>query len=101
MVTGSGPGDDIEGQVIALLSQTASDWDYAGAIGVETRLFADLGFESLDAVVLGTAIQERYQRVMPFAELLAEIGQRPVPELTVGELVAFVRRHLAAGAMRA
>jgi acyl carrier protein len=68
---------------------------YADGIHPETRLFRDLGFESLDAVVLGTAIQERYQRPMPFAELLADIGQRPVPELTVGELVSFVQLHVS------
>jgi hypothetical protein len=50
--------------------------------------------ESLDLVVLGTALQERYGR-MPFAEFLAEIGQRPVRErdISVGELVAFVCRN--------
>jgi acyl carrier protein len=85
---------EIEQQVIKLLETVARDWEYSSGIGPGTRLFADLGFESLDAVVLGTAIQEHYQRSMPFAELLAEVGQRPMPELTVGELVAFVQRHL-------
>ncbi len=87
--------DDIEAQVMTLLGDIARDWDYAEGIGPQTRLFADLGFESLDAVVLGTAIQERYQRPMPFAELLADVGQRPTPELTVGELVSFVLLHVS------
>ena len=86
---------DIEAQVLKLLGEIARDWEYSDDIQPETRLFRDLGFESLDAVVLGTAIQERYQRPMPFAELLAEIGQRPVPELTVGELVSFVQLHVS------
>jgi acyl carrier protein len=86
---------EIEAQVLTLLGEIARDWDYSAAIGPATRLFRDLGFESLDAVVLGTAIQERYQRPMPFAELLAEIGQRPTPELTVGELVSFVQLHVS------
>lgn len=79
-----------------MLQELARDWDYASEIGPETRLFADLGFESLDAVVLGTAIQERYRRTMPFAELLAEIGLRPKPDLTVGELVEFIDAQLVA-----
>jgi acyl carrier protein len=91
---------DIEAQVITLLREVARDWDYAGHIGRDTGLFADLGFESLDAVVLGAAIQERYQRPMPFAELLAEIGQRSTPELTVGELVTFVQRHVFQATVR-
>jgi acyl carrier protein len=85
----------IEAQIISLLGEISRDWDYSGGVGPNTRLFADLGFESLDAVVLGTAIQERYQRPMPFAELLAEIGQKPTPELTVGELVTFVQLHVS------
>ena len=92
---------DIEAQVITLLGQNARDWDYGEDIGPQTRLFADLGFESLDAVVLGTAIQERYQRAMPFAALLADIGQRPTPELTVEELVSFVRLHVSEGMVEA
>jgi acyl carrier protein len=92
---------EIEAQVITMLGEIARDWEYSDGIGPDTRLFRDLGFESLDAVVLGTAIQERYQRPMPFAELLAEIGQRPVPELTVGELVSFVELHVSQRMARA
>jgi acyl carrier protein len=79
---------------LQLISQLAGDWEYSGEITAETCLLADLGLESLDLVVLGTAIQKRYGR-LPFAELLAEIGQRPVEErdLSIGELVAFVSRN--------
>lgn len=86
---------EIEAQVVTLIGEIARDWDYTDAIGPNTRLFRDLGFESLDAVVLGTAIQERFQRNMPFAELLADVGQRPTPELTLGELVAFIQTHVS------
>ena len=80
--------------VLVLISQLAGDWDYSGIISVETRLLADLEMESLDLVVLGTSLQERYGR-LPFAEFLAELGQRPVEErdVSVGELVAFISRH--------
>jgi len=44
------------------------------------------GFDSLDAVVLCTAIQEDYQTPMPFAELPAEIGQQQ-RDLSIAELV--------------
>ena len=87
---------DILGEVLALLETLVRDWDYGQPIDAGTRLFADLGFESLDAVVLGTALQERYQQAMPFAELLADVGQRPVPELTIGELCGFIETHVGA-----
>jgi len=81
-------------EVLALMAQLADDWEYGGELTRATRLLADLGLESLDLVVLGTAIQERYGR-LPFTEFLAEIGQRPPAErdVSVGELVAFVSRH--------
>jgi acyl carrier protein len=81
--------------ILELLFQLADDWEYDGEIGPETAFIADLGLESLDIVVLGTMIQERYGR-LPFPEFLDEIGQRPVEErdLTVAELVVFVCEHL-------
>lgn len=80
--------------VLDLMTQLAGDWEYAEEITPSTRLLGDLGLESLDLVVLGTSIQQRYGR-LPFAEFLAEIGQRPVAErdVTVGELVQFVCQH--------
>jgi acyl carrier protein len=88
--------DDIEAYVVKLLQELARDWEYSTTVGADTGLFADLGYESLDAVVLGTAIQEHYDQPMPFAELLADVGQRQVRELTVGELVSFIEAHLPA-----
>jgi acyl carrier protein len=87
---------EIESYVTTLLQQMARDWEYGAEVHAKTGLFSDLGFESLEAVVLGTAIQDHYDRPMPFAELLADVGQREVRDLTVGELVRFVETHLGA-----
>jgi acyl carrier protein len=92
---------DILDRIVSMLQDLAKDWDYSAPVGPATRLFADLGFESLDAVVLGTAIQERYQQQMPFAELLADVGQRSTPDLTVGELAEFVEAHVSADVQEA
>jgi acyl carrier protein len=85
---------DILAYVRGLLEQLAKDWDYAGPIEPGTLLFSQLGFESLDAVVLGTAIQDHFKRAMPFADLLADVGQRQVRDLSVDELVRFVASNL-------
>jgi acyl carrier protein len=61
---------------------------------METRFFADLGLASIDAVVLSEAIQNHYQRPLPFNVLMAEIGQRTERDISIGELVAFVSDHL-------
>ena len=91
----------IRDYVLRTLEELSRDWEYSREITEETGLFADLGFESLDAVVLGTSIQEHYQQPMPFAELLADIGQREVRELTIGELVSFIERHVGPAARNA
>jgi acyl carrier protein len=84
-------------EVLALLRQLAEDWEYSGEISPETFLFADLGFESIDAVVLASHVQDHYQRQLPFPELLAELGRREVKDITIGELVAFIHLHLNGG----
>jgi phosphopantetheinyl transferase/acyl carrier protein len=75
------------------MGELTQDWDYPDPVGPESLLFTELGFESLDAVVLCTAIQEHYQTPMPFAELLAEIGEHQ-RDLSIDELTDFVNTHL-------
>jgi acyl carrier protein len=60
-----------------------------------TRLFADLGLASIDAVVFSEAIQRHYGRPLPFDVLMAEIGRRTDRDLSIGELVTFLGPHLA------
>ncbi len=85
---------EVMNTVLSLLTQLASDWEYDGEINADTYLFSELGFQSLDAVVLGNSLQERYSQPIPYADLLAEIGQREFNDITVGEWVEFTFRHL-------
>jgi len=80
--------------LLELLEELAGDWEYDGEIRPDTRFVADLGLESLEIVVLGTLIQQRYGK-LPFSEFLEELGQRPVEDrdLTVQQLVVFVCEH--------
>jgi acyl carrier protein len=80
--------------VLNLLNQLARDWEYSGEITPDTLLFADLGFESIDAVILASFVQEHYGRPFPFPQLLAEIGQRQIKDLRISELVGFIHQHL-------
>lgn len=85
--------------VLSLLRELAGDWEYHGDITQDTYLFADMGLESLDVVVLGTAVQEHYGQVLPFPEFFAEVGQRELQDISVGEWVDFVYKHLDSGEM--
>ena len=84
----------VEEEVMGLIKNVTQDWDYSKPITSETLLFSELGFESLDAVVFGTAIQKHFQKQMPFAELLAELGKES-RDLSISELVDFVRTQLS------
>jgi acyl carrier protein len=86
--------DDIMADVLALLRKLADDWEYTGEITPQTRFFADMGLRSLDVVVLGTAIQEHYKQVLPFVKLFAQVGQRAVPDMPVGEWVDFIAENI-------
>ena len=86
--------EKILAEVLALLNSVVQDWEFEGPIGANTRVFADLAFESLDLVVLGSKVQERFGQTLPFPQLFAEIGQREVRDLTIGEWVDFIQRHI-------
>ena len=88
---------EILAYVLKTVADLCQDWDYADEVGPASLLFTELGMESLDAVVLCTAIQEHYRTTMPFAELLAEIGQQQ-RDLSIAELAAFVGQHVTTGA---
>lgn len=87
----------IQRELIGVLTDMTADWDTsAGAIGDETKLIADLGFESIDVVHLVVAIEEKFlRRDLPFQDLLMEDGQY-VDELTVAQVVDFIVRHVGA-----
>lgn len=83
-------------QLSALLKDFTQDWDSATdePITRQTRLFADLSFESIDIIQLIVAIQEEVvKRNVPFDSLLMKEG-RYVDDLTVGQIAD----HLAAQA---
>ena len=81
--------------VMDLVNELADDWEFDGEVTPDTFFIQDLGLESLDLVVLGTSIQYRYGQ-LPFAEYLAELGQRPVEErdVTIADVVDFIVTHV-------
>lgn len=68
--------------------------EFTDDIGPETLFFGDLGLASIDAVVLGETLEEHYGRKLPFHQFMAELGRRAQRDMPLGELVAFLHRHL-------
>jgi len=84
---------EILDDIIAILSDQIGV-RFSSSIDEKTRLFADLGLASIDAVVLSETLQKHYDRPLPFNELMAEIGRRTERDLSIGELIAFLTTHL-------
>jgi len=85
---------------VTLIGGMTDDWEtgFTGGLGPETRLMADLGFESIDVVHLIIAIEEHYKREdLEFEKLLMREG-RYVDDLTVRELADFLGPRVAPGA---
>jgi acyl carrier protein len=86
-----------EPAILADLARVFADFggrEYSGPISPTTRFFADLGLASIDAVVLGETLQERYGRPLPFGDLMADMGRREDRDLTLGELASFLAQSL-------
>jgi acyl carrier protein len=86
-------------QLIALLDEFTQDWDREGeeAMTRDTKLLADLGFESIDIIQLVVAIEEDItHRKVAFDQLLMNNG-RYVDDLTIGQIADFLAPYMAAG----
>lgn len=80
--------------LVDILNNLRDDWEYSVAITQQTSLLNDLDFESIDAVAMGSAIEEHYNQSLPFAEFLTELGEQENPDLRVGDLVDFIYKNL-------
>lgn len=89
--------EQISSDVVHLL-QNFPGREYPEEITPETRFFGDLGFRSIDAVVLGEMLEKHFGGSLPFHELLAVVTASGEQDLRVGQIVAFLERHLMADA---
>ena len=89
--------DEIERDIIAILTDMTADWDlsFSGGVQPDTRLMADLAFESIDVVQLVVAIEAHVKRRhLHFEKLLMSDG-RYVQELQVKQIADFLAQQLA------
>ena len=83
--------------ILADLQEILSDFQgrtYDDPIDEETMFFQDLGFASIDAVVLGETLEQHFQTKLDFNPFLKDLAARNAKDLSVGDLVDFLRRSL-------
>lgn len=88
--------EQVKGTLMQLLKELREDWEYSGEITEETGLFGDLGFESVDAVALGAAVEEHFGQPLPFAEFLTKARDHQMKDITIGFFVEFLMTNLKA-----
>jgi acyl carrier protein len=84
------PRETILPAIISMIENLVQDWDLTEPVYAETRLVADLGFESIDLIQMVAALEREFGRPKSsFAELLI-IDGRYVDDLTVGQVAEAV-----------
>jgi acyl carrier protein len=76
-----------------VLRRTFPDREYSGPIGVDTRLFGDLGLASIEVVLLAERLEQFYGRRLAFGPFLAGLRDRGADDLELGEVVDFLRQQ--------
>ena len=80
--------------LVTLLNELREDWEYSGEITQDTGLIRDMDLESIDLVVLGSAIEEKYKQQLPFAEFLSSLEARNAKDITIKNILDFLDETL-------
>lgn len=86
--------EELFSDVVGLLNGLRDDWEYGGEFTPETGLIGDLDLESIDLVALGTAVEDKYRKQLPFAEFLASLEARNARDLTIKDILDFLEKEL-------
>jgi acyl carrier protein len=92
--------DRVRNDLILLLENAREDRDHSLTITDSTGIFRQLGFESIDAVGLGSALEGHFEQSLPFPEFMARAQEQKLADITVGQLIDFLMANLEASAER-
>lgn len=88
--------EEISERLRATLAEFVADWDVDAEIGPDTRIAADLEFDSIDVIQFVIAMEKAFDsRSLGFQNLLMQDG-RYVDDLTVSQIETFLAGRLAA-----
>ena len=84
-------------QIVADLVELLSNFqgrEYSDEIGPRTLFFGELGVASIDAVVLGEMLDERYSQKFPYGDFLSGMRDSQAQDIELGQLADFLWRNL-------
>jgi acyl carrier protein len=81
-------------QDLAAMLRNFQGREYSDEIGPQTLFFGELGFASIDAVVLGEMLEEHYGQKFPYGEFLTSMRDSEVHDIELGQLAAFLHRNM-------
>ncbi len=87
--------DELLAALAEVVRQTFPDRDFPEPVDLSTRVFGDLGLASIELVVLAERLDAHFGRRLPFGTFLKGLRDRGAEDLEVGELVAFLQKHIA------
>lgn len=88
----------ITSEVIDILQDMTSEWDldsFDGDIGPDSKLVADLSFESIEIVQLMVALEQHFGLKNLASEKLLMKDGTYVPDQRVGDIAAFLQGEMA------
>ncbi len=88
--TVSTAGPELQRQVISVIETLIQDWDLDAPVTPDTRLVADLEFESIDIIQMVVAFEQHFgNRKLGFDALLMQNG-RYVEDLSITQIADFL-----------
>jgi acyl carrier protein len=85
--------DSITGDLAEILSNFQGR-EYSGTINQQTMFLQDLGFSSIDVVILGETLEGHYGVKLPFGNFISELAGQQKLDLNIGELALFLQKHI-------
>ena len=81
-------------EIIEIIKKLHDISEYTDDISADTYFFEDLGFESIDIVVLAANLEEYFQQSFPFTDFLAELGEQRANDIKVSQVIDFIVENL-------
>ena len=68
--------------------------EYSGTIDRDTKFIGDLGFSSIDVVILGETLETYYAKKLRFGAFLSELAKNNVQDVKIGDLADFLHQQI-------